>query len=337
MKVLVTGATGFVGRHLVWRLASMGDDVTCLVRATSDRSPLTPYGVQFQVGDVTRPETLAGLCEGFEVVYHVAGALGFQQTDDDWLFTVNRDGVAHIAAACAACTTPPVLLVVSSLAAAGVSTTGQPRTEAEPCAPVSAYGRSKLAGEQAARAYADRVPITIVRPPIVYGEGDTTSFELFKLAAKGWHLVPTWRTPRFSMVHVADLVHGMVRLAEHGGRVPAGTETTGAGVYFVADPEIIPYAEFGRRIGAAFDTRVRVIRLPTPLTLVAAAAAQAWGRVRRTAPLLTIDKAREGTAGDWICSGQKAVDELNLKLRVDLDARLRQTAAWYRQAGWLSG
>lgn len=334
MKVLITGATGFIGRHLVWRLASMGDEITCLVRATSNRAPLDPYGVDYLVGDVTKPDTIMGKLDGFDVVYHVAGALGRQSLDDDWLFTVNRDGVAHVADACAACETPPVMVVVSSLAAAGPSVTGEPRTEGEPPQPVSAYGKSKLAGERAAIERADRVPVTIIRPPIVYGEGDEPSFELFKLAAKGWHIVPSWRKPRFSMVHVADLVHVMVALAEHGGRVPATGGAPGDGIYFAADPEIITFAEFGRRIGAALDTRVRVIALPKPLTHAVAAAAQLWGRIRRTPPILTIDKAREATAGDWICSGKKAVDELKLKLRVDLDTRLRQTAVWYTQAGW---
>lgn len=137
------------------------------------------------------------------------------------------------------------------------------------------------------------------------------------------------------MVHVADLVHVMVRLAEHGHRVPGQNAAPGEGIYFAADPEIITFAEFGRRIGQALDRSVRVVALPRPATFAVAAAAQLWGRIRRTPPLLTVDKAREGTAGDWICSGQKAVDTLNLKLRVDLNARLRQTADWYRQAGWL--
>ena len=335
MKVLVTGATGFVGRHLVWRVASMGDDVTCLVRRTSNRAPLDPYRVKYLIGDVTQPDALMGKLDGFDVVYHVAGALGRQATDDDWLFKVNRDGVANVAEACAACASPPVLLVVSSLAAAGVSTTGVPRTEDEVPRPVSAYGRSKLAGEQAAMAHADRVPITIVRPPIVFGEGDEPSFELFRLAAKGWHIVPSLARPRYSVVHVADLVHVMVRLAEHGHRLPAQGGADGQGVYFAADPELLTFADFGRRIGAALDTPVRVIALPRPMTFAVAAAAMLWGRVRRQPPLLTIDKAREATAGDWICSGQKAVEEAQIKLRVDLDTRLRQTAAWYRQAGWL--
>ncbi|MCB9549234.1 MAG: NAD(P)-dependent oxidoreductase [Myxococcales bacterium] len=334
MRVLITGATGFIGRHLAWRLASLGDDITCLVRPTSDRAALAELGVRFLEGDVTRPETFAAQVAGFDAVYHLAGCLS--ALDRDRLQAVNEAGVGHVADACAACPRPPILLVVSSLAAAGPGRRRQPRVEGDPPAPVSAYGRSKLAGEVAARARAGRVPTTILRPPIVYGEGDAATFELFRLARRGVHLTPTLRSRTFSTIHVADLAHVMVRVVESGERLPPPDQagSPGQGVYFAADKEVVTFAELGRRLGRAVHRPVRVIPLPSPLTWAAAAASEAWARLRGTTPELSLDKAREATAGSWACSGAKARDGLRIKLRTSMDERLAQTARWYQDQGW---
>ena len=218
-KVLVTGASGFIGTHLVSALAERGDEVTCLVRRTSRVEPLREAGARFVYGDVTDRASIVPAVQGQQIVYHVAGCTAALAARK--FYYVNQRGVANIAQACAGQTTPPILITVSSLAAAGPSHDGAPMTERHPSRPVSHYGHSKRAGERAAEHFADRVPITIVRPPIVVGERDRLALPLFRSVARfGVHLVPGLDQRRFSLIHADDLVQLLILAAERGKRLP---------------------------------------------------------------------------------------------------------------------
>src|SRR4051812_4649385 len=116
VRALVTGATGFIGGHLVERLARDGAEVRCLVRSRRRATPALRLGASLVVGDVTDPQSLAAAVAGVDVVYHLAGAtLAFGAAD---FRRVNAGGTANLAAACARLATPPVFVYVSSLAAA---------------------------------------------------------------------------------------------------------------------------------------------------------------------------------------------------------------------------
>ncbi|MFH1919756.1 MAG: NAD-dependent epimerase/dehydratase family protein [Planctomycetota bacterium] len=121
-RVLVTGASGFIGSHLVAALVARGDCVTALVRKTSCLDRLESLGVSLARGDVTDPASLQRAVADQSVVYHLAGLIRSLRTRQ--LYTVNGEGVHHIAEACAGEPEPPVLVVVSSLAAAGPSPNG---------------------------------------------------------------------------------------------------------------------------------------------------------------------------------------------------------------------
>ncbi len=333
MKALITGASGFVGRHLAWRLVNMGDTARCLVRQKSDRSYLEPLGAEFCVGDITDPASLKAAVDGVDVVYHLAGQIRVAASDD--LFLVNAVGTKNISDACAALASPPVLVLVSSIAANGPAAAADPLIETDREAPISAYGRSKLAAEEAARANAGRVPTAIARPPLVFGEMDTEMFELFRLVAKGWHLAPRGLTERVSLMHVADLTRLLVGIVDHGERLsPEGPRDQG--VYF-GGCELDPtWAELAGLLATALDVpKPRIISSPQAVTWGVAAIAELAARLRRKPSLFGFDKAKEAHAGAWYCSSEKGRVELKLKTRMTLPERLRQTAQWYRDEAWL--
>lgn len=330
---LVTGASGFIGGHLVRRLHKDGYRITCLVRPTSDRSPLEPYDPEFVSGDVTDPESLMRAVDSVDVVFHLAGATKSLRSRD--LERVNVDGVRHVARACAECASPPNLILVSSLAAAGPTTTDRLRLETDDPAPVSNYGHSKLAGEYEARRFANRIPITIVRPPIVLGEADRDGLNMFDSIAR-WnlHFVPGMSDELFSVIHGEDLADALILAAQNGTRVHPNHSS--AGIYFATSDETPTYAELGQMIGEAVGReRVRIIRNPKPAIWAIAAINEIASQIRRRPHILGVDKAREATAGSWACDGSALHRDTGFVPACTLKQRLAQTARWYCDQGWL--
>jgi len=334
--VLVTGASGFIGQHLVRRLIERGDRVSCLVRATSPLDELRSSGARLIVGDATdRAGMERALAESrADVVFHLAGLLKAVRTAD--FARVNAGGVESVAAACAGRAGRPLLIVVSSLAAAGPCAGDQPLMEGDSPAPVSAYGRSKLAGELAAARHAGEMAITIVRPPIVFGPGDRGVLEMFRpIAHSGLHIVPGWKERRVSLIHVADLVALLLLAAGKGERLrPDGAP--GQGVYFVAAEHDPTYAELGQAIARAMGKkRATVVHVPGPLVRLVGLCGDSLGHVRQRPGWVNSDKMAEALAGSWMCSSAKARTRLGWSPAATLAVRLRETAQWYRQAGWL--
>jgi nucleoside-diphosphate-sugar epimerase len=301
-------------------LIARGDQVTCLVRSTSNVERLQRLGVLMVQGDLTNPRSPRAAVEGVDAVLHLAGLIkAFSLAE---LLSVNEQGVRNVVAACAARSDPPVLVVVSSLAAAGPSPPGQIKSECDAPAPVSNYGRSKRAGELAAEAFAAEVPRSIVRPPIVFGEGDPGMAQMFRpIARLGLHVVPGSSDRRFSLIHAADLAEALVRAVHTGRRIVPSSDpqsTSAAGYYFVAAPEQPTYAELGLLIGAALSrSRVRILRTPEWLTGVRPGRASCT-HVRRKPSIFNVDKIREATAGSWICSPQRAQEELGFSVSASL-------------------
>lgn len=341
-RVLVTGASGFVGGRLVRRLVERGWRVSCLVRADSRVDELRSAGAAFITGDVTDSEgvrrALAEARAG--TVFHLAGLV--RAVDRGNFERVNVGGVENVAAASAACADPPVLVVVSSLAAVGPGAGGCERSEGDVGVPVSDYGRSKLAGEQVAAKYAGAVPITIVRPPVVFGPGDRGVLEIFRPIARwGIHVVPglAGGERRLSLVYVDDLVDGLLLAAEKGERLREGS-LAGQGTYFIAGAEHLTFKQLGEAIAKALGQRPpSVVRVPDLLVRLAGMGGDAVARVRKRPVWMNSDKVTEALAGSWTCSSAKARVQLGWPsgsdATVSLAHRLHETAQWYRQAGWL--
>lgn len=338
MRALVTGANGFVGSHLCEHLLASGDAVRVLVRESSDLSALEGLPVSRAFGDVTDAASVAAALQDVDAVFHVAGRTKVIRASD--FVPVNVGGCANVLGAAARRATPPAVVVVSSLAASGPSAEWTaPRTEDEPPLPVSEYGRSKLAGERAARAWGAHVPLSIVRPPMVYGPRDRDALEIFKLAAR--RLAPRvgFAEKRFSAVHVRDLAAGLRRIAESGQRCgparPDEPGDSGRGVYFVAGPGEHRWEDLVAAAAAGLGVRAFVFPVPDATTWLAGLAGEVVSRVTGKPWIVGLDKAREGRVAHWVCDAGKAARGLAWRARVPLVEGFAETARFYRSAGWI--
>jgi dihydroflavonol-4-reductase len=334
--VLVTGATGFIGRHLVRRLIADGNTVSCLVRIGSATGELEAAGATLLPGDVAAPASVGEAITASKAtaVFHLAGLVRARKAED--FLRVNTAGTGSVAAACAAPDSPPTLVIVSSLAAAGPATGGRSKIESDAPAPASNYGRSKLAGELAAMKYADKVPLTIVRPGIVFGEGDEGVLQMMKpIASRGVHAVPGDGGQKLSLVHVADLVELLLLASEQGERVRVGGPA-GQGVYFASAEPAVTHRELGRLMAEAVERRdVKLLRVPAFLTRLAGFCGDLAGRFTGQPLWLNSDKMAEALAGSWECDSAKARLQLGWREEQPLEQRMRQTALWYRRHRWL--
>ena len=328
---LVTGANGFVGSHLVEELLRQGHAVRCLVRPTSDVRWLTGLPVELSYGDVGDAGSLDLALSGVDIAYHVAGMTRARRPSE--FHQVNATGTANLLEAAARRTSPPRVVYVSSIAAAGPGPRDRPLREADVPRPISDYGRSKRAGERHAERLADRVPVTVVRPPIVYGPRDHDVLILFRLAQLGVFPQAGVRAKKLSVIHVRDLVRALVAAGTRGAVL--GRSGGAGGVYFVADTGPYGWADLARAAATALGGRVRVIPLPNVCLLAAGTVGELIARSTGRPGRFSLDKAVEGAARNWSCSADRAAAELGFARRFDLQAGFHDTVAWYRAQGWL--
>lgn len=289
--------------------------MVCAVRRTSDLRWLQDPRFQTRIVDYDDPASLAPALEGCARVYHVAGVI--QAPSIEAFMRGNRDVTRALVRACRGRGLER-FVYVSSLSASGPSRDGGLRTERDPCRPISMYGRSKLAGEEAAREV--DAPLTVIRPPVVYGPRDTGLLDLFKVAAAG--LAPTiGARKRYSILHVRDLVEGTLAAAD-----------AEPGSWFLSNDEPVTSDGLIRMVARAVG-RVDGARLHVPDGALTAAADLLSLTGFRS--MFTPDKAREIVQRAWICSPAKAREEIGFRARVPIERGLEETARWYRDQGWL--
>jgi dihydroflavonol-4-reductase len=322
MKALVTGATGFVGSHLVEALIARGDAVTALVRSPGKAALLNALGVPQVKGDLHDHAALRSATDGQDVIYHVAGLIA-ARSEAEFLHG-NRDGTANLLEAARASGGAPRFVLVSSMAAGGPSPRGVPLDGSQPSRPVTQYGRSKMAGEEVVRS--STLPWTIVRPPMVYGPRDREVLKVFKLAGA---LTPVFGdgSQELSAVYGPDLADALVAAGTAAGTVHR--------TYYACHPEVFSSGDLVRRIGALRGRQVRILPLPRWLAVAALSLTGTAARIAGKATILTPDKAHEFFQPAWTGDPAPLVRDSGWQPAHDLTAGLQATADWYRAHGWL--
>ena len=314
MKVMVTGANGFVGKSLCAALLGKGDCVLGAIRrAAPDEQPGPADYIP--VGEISPATDWSAALNGVEVVIHLAARVHvMHETASDPLTEfrkVHTEGTAHLARSAAASGVKR-LVYVSSIKVNGEQTAAAPYSELDPVSPQDPYGVSKWEAEQALQRVAQEtgLEVVIVRPPLVYGPGVKGNFiSLFAAIDKGIPLPLAGANNARSLVYVGNLVDALIACATH----PDAAGQT----YLVSDGAAVSTAELAKEIAAALQCKDRAFYFPPAVLRAMAALLGKSAQVDRLFGSLRIDS-------------QKIRDELGWTPPYTLQQGLRETASWYR-------
>jgi dihydroflavonol-4-reductase len=297
--VLVTGANGFIGSHLIRQLLQRGHVVRGLVRKTSDLASLSGLPISLYIGDVRDASSLAAPLQGVEYVYHLGAALLVTSLEE--FLQTNTLGTQNMleAAEKYAAGTLKRFLYVSSQAAAGPASDMTPIDETAERRPVSWYGLSKMKAEDVVLSFSERLPVTIVRPSSVYGERERDVSQTFGIINA--HIQPKLGilSKHTVMVYVEDLARGFIAAAESPNSI--------CQVYFLNHADVLSTLQVTQTIAAALGKPAGIV-LPTPLPLLSLAAplAEVIYQFNRERPPTTRDKVRELSQRRWLADPAKA-------------------------------
>ncbi|PIS30507.1 MAG: hypothetical protein COT43_01620 [Candidatus Marinimicrobia bacterium CG08_land_8_20_14_0_20_45_22] len=328
MKCLVTGATGFIGKHLVNRLLAENQNIRCMARNESVRPEEFADKVEWVIGDLQDKDSLNKAVDDIDIIFHLAGAVKAQNAFE--FLQINFYGTENLLNAILDYGKKDVRLIyISSLSAGGASDALKPKHEDEPVFPVSAYGNSKLAAEIAVLKQKENIHVTIIRPAIVYGPGDRETLWFYELAQK--HISPRigLRKNYFSMIYVDDLVRLLILLMNN--------PLASGEIFYAADSNDEGYSQ-----SEVIETSAKILGewtitlyFPKSIVWLMSVISSFFSRIVGKLSIFNSDKYREMTQEYWVCTSEKARRLLNFKPEVGLRDGLEKSIAWYKENKWI--
>lgn len=320
MRAFVTGATGFIGSHLVEALIKEGFEVNCLKRSSSSLGYIEGLNVRLIEGDCCKFESLYEAVKGCQYIFHLAGLTKAKTQSDFYAANVlgtetllraveeNSDNIKRF-------------FYLSSLAATGPARNGLPLQEDCEPMPVSDYGRSKFDGERLVYSYKDKLPITIIRPPAVYGPRDKDLLVFFKMVKSGF--VPYWGKSLYSFIYVEDLVSGIISSSLRD-------EAEGE-IFFISDGSIYTSDDIIDAISDAIGKRPLKVAAPDFIIPLLGVMLKRMEKVN----IINSDKLKELRFKNWTCDSTKINKMINFTPKVKFKEGAKWTADWYRIHKWI--
>lgn len=327
MKILVTGATGFVGSHLCELLSKNGHEIFSLVRSQKKAEEFRLKGIPI-LGDLDPQKTqwMEVLPKDLDIVIHTAGIV--HSLDSKNFYDINFEATKSLAKNILDHNEKALKFIfISSLAAAGPATDKEIIDEEDAPMPVSDYGRSKYLAESWLREnLAGKADLVIIRPPMVIGPRDVAVLDVFKMIQSKVILIPglNGENKSYSFVNVLDLCETISKTAT--------MPTTFGEVYYSSHPQVITMKELNDEIKKQMgNPKTITIKAPDFLIkIVASLVGLLKINVR-----LTPDKYKEISPDRWVCSGEKSRVALSQEYLFDIQQTIKDTYKDYKERGWL--
>lgn len=328
MKVLVTGATGFIGSHIADELLGRNYEVRSTIRKTSNLQWLKNKPIELIETSFDNLEDLKKTVEGVDFIIHNAGAIAAKNQESfmrsNYVATKNLiDCAIEIAP-----NLKKFIFVSSQTAAGPAKSLDKPVTEDDAYNPLSPYARSKKAAEEYVMSKSSQYPVTIVRPSAVYGPRDPAILEIFQMVNKGLATLIGFKPHYINLIHSTDLVRGIVDMME--------SDRTNGKIYFLASEEFYTWDNImdilKKYMGKKFIIKIKI---PHFLVLMIGAISGFFGKFSSKPPIFYYEKALEFVQEYWICSIEKAKKDINFKTTIPIEYGLKETIEWYRANKWL--
>lgn len=332
MKVLVTGASGFIGSHLAERLVKEKYDVQVLIRKENPQSRkdslelLKRLKVKIVEGDLLDKESLKHAVKGVEVIFHLAAIARPMAIPDEAYFKVNEEGTRNLLEACKGKKIKKII-IMSSVSAVGTTRNGIAVNEQTECKPVDIYGWSKLAEENVAMEYFNKykMRIVILRPPMVFGERDFEMLKLFKVVSKRFFPISS-NVKCMEFLYAGNLVEACLLAMKRGKN---------GEIYHISNGEHYSINEVVHAIEKVENKRVFPIKFPKFVIVFGGYALESFGKIFHFHPPFKHDTIDWMTKKFWYTDISKAEKELMYKPIFSLEEGVKRTANYYKEKGYL--
>ncbi|PKL86876.1 MAG: NAD(P)-dependent oxidoreductase [Ignavibacteriae bacterium HGW-Ignavibacteriae-1] len=328
MKVLVTGATGFIGSHVADMLLDKGYEVVCTVRKSSNLRWLKDKNFIIEQLPAIDDNHAEKIFSNLDAVYHIAGATFARDYDEFYKSNAlaTKDLIEQVIKY-----SPNLkrFVYMSSFTVSGPALSLDcPVDEISIPKPLTAYAKSKHAGEELVLSYKDKIPVTIIKAPAVFGPRDTAIYSIFKTANMGLGTLIGLNKKYLNLIYGLDLARGTILAGE--------SEKAIGQSYFLADNQIYNWDELIKIIKDALGKKFFFnIRIPDSIVMVMGSTTEWFGQFLKKAPIFNRDKAVDFTQEFWICSANKAQTELGFKCEYTVPEAIQETVNWYKQNKWL--
>lgn len=330
MKILVTGATGFVGSHLCELLLKENHEVIGLVRSIKKLNDLN-LKIPYIYGSLNDLSWLPQLPEDLDVVVHTAGIVHAHAPET--FHQENFSATKHFIDKLAKKYPKLKFIFISSLAAAGPALQGQLVTEDHPASPISEYGKSKFFAEQYLMQHAPQSWDKIVlRPPMIIGPRDIAILDIVKMVSSGSILLPGLgsKNKKYSFISVFDLNRAIQKLIEK--TYLEKSERT----YFISHPSVVTFDQIIQSIKVELGKKsITYVHVPSLLIKLTARLLKSGRFLFKHDLRLTTDKSKELLAPAWICSGDKIQNEIEFNYHDDFSTTLKMTLEDYKNRRWI--